>query len=284
MSTPAGLLSPRAASRSYTDVGDRPALMAAQRVRRRRARRTRPRLRAALGGLCAAGALAGAAVAGEVALTSPRFAVASMEVEGVRRLSPEAIARAAGIAPGTNLFRVDPPAVAARLESLPGVRRADVIRAWPNRVTILVEERRPFTLVHAGRLHWIDEDGVPMGEERAAVVPPAPVISGLDPEELATMRERPSPRAQEAIRLTRLLLRSGSPLVDRISEVDVSRADDPVLYTVDGVEVRLGTEDWEGRLARLEGVLAQVASAAEPVTTIDLRFRDQVVLNGGLSR
>jgi len=57
-----------------------------------------------------------------------------------------------------------------------------------------------------------------------------------------------------------------------------------VLYTVDGVEVRLGADNWDGRLARLEGVLGQLAAAPEPVTSIDLRFRDQVVLNGGGSR
>jgi cell division septal protein FtsQ len=50
---------------------------------------------------------------------------------------------------------------------------------------------------------------------------------------------------------------------------------------VDGIEVRLGTEDWEERLARLEGVLAQVARQGPAVTGIDLRFRDQVILTGG---
>jgi cell division septal protein FtsQ len=45
---------------------------------------------------------------------------------------------------------------------------------------------------------------------------------------------------------------------------------------VDGVEVRLGSEEWEERLARLEGVLAQVAT--QDVQGVDLRFRDQVVL------
>ena len=55
----------------------------------------------------------------------------------------------------------------------------------------------------------------------------------------------------------------------------MSRREGPVLYTVDGVEVRLGSEDWEERLARLEGVLGQVA--AQDVRTVDLRFRDQVV-------
>jgi cell division septal protein FtsQ len=64
----------------------------------------------------------------------------------------------------------------------------------------------------------------------------------------------------------------------------MSRREGPVLYTLDGIEVRLGTEHWDERLARLEGVLAQLAtqtSAASAVTAVDLRFRDQVVLQNG---
>jgi cell division septal protein FtsQ len=59
----------------------------------------------------------------------------------------------------------------------------------------------------------------------------------------------------------------------------MSRSEGPVLYTVDGVEVRLGSEEWEERLARLEGVLTQVAT--QDVLGVDLRFRDQVVLRRG---
>jgi len=58
----------------------------------------------------------------------------------------------------------------------------------------------------------------------------------------------------------------------------MSRAEGPVLYTLDGVEVRIGKEDWEARLGRLLGVLAQLKASGETVTAIDLRFRDQVVL------
>ena len=46
----------------------------------------------------------------------------------------------------------------------------------------------------------------------------------------------------------------------------------------DGVEVRLGKDDWEARLGRLQGVLAQLEASGEAVTSVDLRFRDQVVL------
>jgi cell division protein FtsQ len=277
-------LSPRAIHRAYEDISERPALIVSQRVRRAAARRARRRIAATLTGLAAAGALGAGALAAHFVLTAARFAVTAVDVRGASRVAPRAIAEAAAIAPGTNLLRLRTDEVERRVEALPAIRHAEVIRSWPNRVTIVVEERRPFTLVHAGRLHWVDEEGVPVGVEREAVAPRAPVISGLTPDELAVMRERPSPRAQEAIALIRVLLRSGSSLVDQISEIDVSRPDDPVLYTVDGVEVRLGADNWDGRLARLEGVLGQLAAAPEPVTSIDLRFRDQVVLNGGGSR
>ena len=73
-------------------------------------------------------------------------------------------------------------------------------------------------------------------------------------------------------------MRSGEGLLNSVSEIDVSRAEGPVLYTLDGVEVRIGKEDWEARLGRLLGVLAQLKASGETVTAIDLRFRDQVVL------
>src|SRR6266571_3254724 len=145
-----------------------------------------------------------------------------------------------------------------------------------------VEERRPFTLVHGGRLHWMDEEGRLLGASLSAVAPPMPVISGLTADELASMRTAPGPKARAAVAVIRALLRSGSGLTAEISEIDMSRREGPVLYTVDGVEVRLGTEDWDERLARLEGVLAQIAT--QDVRAVDLRFRDQVVFQRGEAR
>jgi cell division septal protein FtsQ len=215
-------------------------------------------------------------------LTSPRFAVTAVEVRGASRVPPQRILEVSGIVHGANLWRINPEHVRARLEELPEIRRADVVRELPNRVSIVVEERRPFTLVHAGRLHWLDEEGRMLGEETHAVVPEVPVISGLSEDELASMRSAPGPRARQAITLIRALLRTGSTLAAEISEIDMSRPEGPVLYTVDGVEVRLGSEEWEERLARLEGVLAQVAT--QDVHGVDLRFRDQVVLRRASSR
>lgn len=251
-------------------------------ARRRRARLLARLARAGGAVLLALLAIAAVAAAHAWVTTSPRFAVAAIDVHGASRLSVDRILTVAGIALGANLWSVDTSQVRGRLEGMPEIRRADVVRALPNRLTILVEERRPFTLVHAGRLHWLDEDGHVLGEETRAVSPEVPIISGLTEEELETMRTAPTVKARAAITLIRALLRSGGALAAEISEIDMGRVEGPVLYTVDGVEVRLGTDDWDERLARLEGVLGQVAT--QDVRYVDLRFRDQVILRKGQLR
>lgn len=268
-----------------SDLGERTAFIARQRVgraHRRHRRRRAARVARAAGVLLVAGVTAVGALAGaRWLLTAPRFAVDGVEVQGASRVSADRIRGAAAIVPGTNVWRLDPAAVAARVAAVPEIRRAEVVRHLPNRVVILVEERRPFTLVHAGRFHWLDEEGRVLDEVAQAVAPAVPVVSGLSEAELSSMRTDPSPRAREAVALIRTLLRSAGALAAEISEIDVSRADGPVLYTVDGVEVRLGTEEWEERLGRLQRILGQVGRDGEAVRAIDLRFRDQVVLTKG---
>ena len=278
-----GLLSPRARSHDYEDVSDRPAPVIRQRVRRHSSRRRRAlRLawwrRVALVGLVTALVVAAEGAVLHWLLTSPRFAVGTVEVRGAGRLPQERVRAVAGVVLGTNVFRVDTAAAAERLQRLSEVRHAEVTRALPARVVISIEERRPFTLVHAGRLHWIDEEGVAFGAERRAVSTDSPVITGLTPEEVAAMRLAPSPKARIAIELIRAVRGAHPALLGEISEIDVGGTEGPVLYTLDGVEVRLGTDEWDARLARLEGVLGQIAATGQPVRSIDLRFRDQVVL------
>lgn len=285
--TPSPLLSPRTQGRPLGDFGERSAFVARQQLgvpRRSRGgsrRSWRRAMRWVLLAVVIAALLAGVAAFAGWLLTSPRFAVQHVEVRGAQHLTAERIVEAARIPEGRSLFLLDPRRIARAVETLPEVHHVEVVRELPNRVTLIVEERRPFTLVHAGRLHWIDESGHVLGRELQAVTPPAPVISGLSEAELLSLNGAPSGKAHDAIRLIRALLRSGSSLAGEISEINVGSTDGPVLYTVSGIEVRLGAEEWDERLARLEVVLAQKAAREGSIRAVDLRFRDQVVLQGG---
>ncbi len=276
-----GILSPRQGPEVIGDLAERTLFVTGQRVRRQRRRgAARRSARWFALGVAAAVVTGGLLVLLDWLATSPRFAISQVEIQGLTGLREEDVRAAAGIQPGQSLFMLDGEAVARRLERLPRVQRARVIRSLPNRVTLLIEERALFTLgVSAGRLYWVDEAGRVLGPEPRAVTPPLPVITGLALDEQAAGAPSSAGRIQSAVTLLRTLLRTGSPLTARLSEIDVGRADDgPVLYTEDGVEVRLGSDWSEERLGRLEGVLAQFQSQQEPVQTVDLRFRDQVVL------
>ena len=76
---------------------------------------------------------------------------------------------------------------------MPLIRRAEMVRNFPNHVRLIVEERRPFTVVNTGRLHWIDEEGVDLGVESRAVALGVPLLSGLGPRIWAP--EATGPRA-----------------------------------------------------------------------------------------
>jgi cell division protein FtsQ len=291
MSARTGVLSPRGAAHGgLPDLAEPTVAMTDQRLDRRRRRRRMLRLARRGGAWLCVGllvvALGGAlASGGRWLLTAPRFAVEGVEVTGQSQLSVDEVVAASGLAPGQNLFQLDARRAVAGVEALPMVRRAELVRAFPNRATLLVEERQPFVLVHAGGLdrpaggfYWVDEQGVPLGPETRAVALDAPLVSAAGADDVAAAGRTPSESVAAGVALIRTLMRTQSSLLREISEVDVSRPEGLVLYMLDGVEVRLGREDWDDRLGRLGGVLAQLRASGQRATSIDLRFRDQIVL------
>ena len=275
--TSRALSGPRARPAPSTDLASRARLIANQ---RHRARHGAHPLRRALQVLAVGLTVAGLAVAAQVAADwiqrTPLLATRSVEIAGARRLDEGVVRAAAGIEPGTNLLAVDVAAAEARVAGLPGVRRAHVARHLPARVTVLVEEREPYALVNAHGLHWIDAEGYLVTSDVRPGSTGLPILTGADAP--APGSTAPSESLRAGLALLHVLERTSGRLAPRVSEVDLGRPNGPMLYLVDGIEVRLGPDAWEDRLARLEGVLAELDARAERVASIDLRFRDQVVL------
>jgi cell division protein FtsQ len=279
------ILVPRERRGTPVDAATREPFIAHQQHRSRRLRRVRRSVRW-LGTVVAAGLISTAIAVAVVAVVhairqSRLMAVSDVAVVGVRRLSETAIRTAAAIEPDASLLDLDVAAVRGRLEAMPGVRRARVVRHLPNRVALWIEEREPYTLVNLDRanrsgLVWIDADGYLVGPERRGTTPSLPILSGV--EAPATSGEPLGDRLQAGLTLLRAIQRSGTRVVARISEIDLEPAGGPVLYTVDGAAVWLGAEGWDERLARLDGVLGELDDHHERVDSLDLRFRDLVVL------
>jgi cell division protein FtsQ len=268
---------PRARPAPPADLASRSRLIANQRHRRRLAGRSlRLALRALVLGLTLTGLGVAAFVAWDWVRRTPLLATRTVEVAGARRLDEATVRGAAAIEPGTNLFAVDVAAAEARVASLPGVRRAHVVRHLPGRVAVLVEEREPYALVNAGGLHWVDAEGYLVTSDARPGATGLPILTGVGTPAPGTAA--PSESLRAGLALLRVLQRTSARLAARVSEIDLSHPHGPELYLVDGIEVRLGSDAWSDRLARLDGVLGELDARGERVVSIDLRFRDQVVL------
>jgi cell division protein FtsQ len=76
--------------------------------------------------------------------------VGTVRVKGIHVLTADAVRKAARIADGSPLIRLDTAAIEHRVEALPDVASASVAVSYPSTVIITVHEREPVGYVEAG--------------------------------------------------------------------------------------------------------------------------------------
>jgi len=108
------------------------------------------------------------------------FQVTSIRIDGAERLGKEQVLALSGVDIHSNLLALNPSRVKGRIEEHEWIERAEVKRQWPNRLQIVIRERRPVALLAlADGLYYLDRNGVAF----ARALPPEdldfPVITGL---------------------------------------------------------------------------------------------------------
>ena len=191
------------------------------------------RWRAAFFLLAAAAILAGAAWA---LLGSKFLVVRSVQVTGPAGVSRTEVIADAGIRIGTPLVRIDPGAVARRVERITLVQSAQVRRAWPDKIVISVQERTAVLAVANGRgYQLIDRFGV--GLRYVAGRPHGmPVLDPPAAASPATLRGNPAVLAAATV-----LRELPARLARSVRVIDAPSADAVTLRLRGGVTI-----DWGG--------------------------------------
>jgi cell division protein FtsQ len=186
------------------------------------------------------------AAAAWVVLASPFMAVTTVRVVGAHRLSAAQVEKAAGIATGGPLVRVDLAAADARVEQLRVVRSAVVTRSWPHSVIVSIVERVPVATAQNASGGWLllDADGVAVTQ--GASRPPALVLLNLDPD------TTPAGTLQAASEVAAALPPS---LRSKVKDVRADTPDSVRLDLVDGSLVRWGNAQDSDTKARVLAVL-----------------------------
>ncbi len=192
---------------------------------------------------------AGAMQGYEFLTTSPRFAIAAIEIRGTHTLSPDQLRARLPVELGQNIFKTNLDAIEAAVESEPWVAAATVSRRLPRTIEIDVREREAAALVVLGDMYLADAQGKVFKRARLEDGEGAglPIVSGLDREAYTTAPDEAAARVREA-----LATLAGWGDRVRIGEIRLE-GDRQTLFTYDAaIAIRLGTADGDRLIARLD--------------------------------
>ena len=210
-----------------------------------------------------------------------RFLLSRFDVRGNRVLTEDEILELSGAVMGSNLLDVRISLLEEAVAASPRVERAQVRRVLPDRVVVTLDEKRPAALVLVGANDVLEvtDDGavLPAAAQTASV--DLPVITGAVGNVEPGIAEL-SPELEGALALLRRAREVSEGLWMDISEVRIAPGSGLVIYTVaDGAEIRVGSGALGSRdLERLWRVLTDIRDGGREAETVDLRFRDQIVV------
>ncbi len=182
------------------------------------------------------------------AVSASFFKVRAVDVAGASRASREDIRAEVLRLSNAGVWQSDLEVIAKELRGLPWVRDAVVTRVLPSGLRVRVTEREPRVIARtgAGRLIWVDDDGVSLGT--AAPGDEDFFIRGLEEGTGDAARRNNRGRMEVALELKAELDRTG--LSKRVSEIDVNELSDVRVHLTGedaGTQVALGRQDYVKR-------------------------------------
>lgn len=203
----------------------------------------------------------------------------NIEVTGIENVTKKQIMEVMGEDIQRNIFSVPLSEQKAKLEQIPWVESASVMRFVPNRLKIEIQERTPVAFARVGpRIFLIDAGGTLMELPQRHKYS-FPVILGMNPGEPLSTRV---PRMRAYNELVQQLDSGGAHYSQDLSEVDLSDLDNLKVRVNDphgDVLVELGNCDYLARYKTYVSHVQEWRQQFQKLESVNLRYGNQVVVN-----
>jgi cell division protein FtsQ len=214
-----------------------------------------------------------------------RFRIAgtgNIEASGLNEVSRAEMLPVFGEDIGRNIFFVSLSERRSKLEEIPWVERATVMRVLPDRIRVQVVERQPVAFVREGQqIGLVDASGVLLAMPAAMMAQhhySFPVLTGIDPRDPLDARKG---RMAVYERLLAELDANNQHLSEQISEIDLTDPQDArVLMPEQGEDIlaHFGEDRFLERYQRYKAHIAEWRQQYPKLAAVDLRYDQQVVL------
>ena len=183
---------------------------------------------------------------------------------------------------GRNVFYVPLSERRQKLEQIPWIEHATVMRVLPDEIRVSIVERRPVAFTRKGQqIGLVDANGVLLSMSPKTMAErhySFPVLTGLDPGDSARSRKA---RMAVYLRLMADLDAGGKRNSEEISEIDLTDPEDArVLMPEQGTDIlaHFGENHFLERYQRYKAHIAEWRQQYPHLKSVDLRYDNQVVL------
>ncbi len=206
------------------------------------------------------------------ALTTTRFGIQKIELEGAKRYSADQIRTLGGIELGKNLFAFDTRAAEDRLLKDPWLSSAHVVRKLPSTLRVELTEREAAAVAVLGdRPYLVTPEGEPFKPLVADDPNDLPLLTGVSAAEWARDRVGAADRFRTGVDLVRQYERLAMARVHPPEEVNLGSSGHTVL-TVGrtGIALELGRAPYARKLAMAADVVGELGQKGRTPGTVFL--------------
>ncbi len=180
---------------------------------------------------------------------------------------------------GKNIFKLNLKEVRDyMLNSYPELLDLELKRAFPSSIIATIILRKPVVQLHQELYYPVDDSGIILSGARDYPHEKLPVINGIrfNPSR-EVGKETESRRVKKALLLLKELKNCGILEKHTLVEIDVSSIRNVIFFLEDGLEVKIGRDEYAMRLENLKEILYDPKLKPGDIQYIDLRFKEPVI-------
>ncbi len=196
------------------------------------------------------------------ALTTPRFAIRKVEVQGATKRSDDQILALMNVKVGDNIFAVDTVVAEQRVLEDPWLKEVKISRDLPNTLKVELKERSAAALASIGdQIYLVTRSGEPFKSLEDGDPYDLPVITGIKPEGVLHHRDREVARLAIGIEVLRHWERISLSKTYPAQEVHLTQGGDVVLMVgKSGIALHLGPGPWRKKLLMARRVMLRMSA------------------------
>jgi cell division protein FtsQ len=190
-----------------------------------------------------------------VLLSADYLAIKEISVRGVKELTEQDILALANIEPHANILSVNTDVVAKKISANPWVKQIYVGRELPDRLVLDVRERTPIALVKQdGAFYLMDAGGFVFKKLSKGDEVDLAIVTGVNMQSPSQ-----SVLLAEALKMLETLSSADQQaFLGTVSEIHIDEMFGLSLLTDKGLHLKLGRDNFTGKLQQLHVVLADL--------------------------